>query len=41
MIRLEQEKSVKNMNVKELRDICDIQGDAPVLSLDSKIEHIF
>lgn len=41
MIRLEQEKSVKNMNVKEFKDICDIQGDVPVLSLDSKIEHIF
>ena len=41
MIRLEQEKSVKNMNVKELKDMCDIQGDVPVLSLDSKIEHIF
>ena len=32
---------MKNMNVIELKDICDIQGDVPVLSLDSKIEHIF
>ena len=29
------------MNVIELKDMCDIQGDVPVLSLDSKIEHIF
>ena len=32
---------MKNMNVIELKDMCDIQGDVPVLSLDSKIEHIF